>query len=70
MMEMGIPDEHVRKVCYENALTVYGQSGEINETDWTNPPAIDQRQVYDGNSVLRGQQPITEAGQLSSLLIE
>jgi len=70
MADMGIPAEHIRKVCYENALTAYGQSGEMRETDWTNPPAIDQRQLYDGNSVLRGQKPVTNSKELSSLLIE
>ncbi|WP_050766004.1 TatD family hydrolase [Synechococcus sp. PCC 7335] len=70
MEQMGIPADHIRKVCYENALSAYGQSGEMKETDWTNPPAVDQRQLYDGNSVLRGQQPITDSKQLASLLID
>ncbi len=37
-------------------LAAYGQSGQINEADWLNPPAIDQRTLYMGNSVLRGGQ--------------
>ena len=70
MAEMGIPEDHIQKVCYGNALTAYGQSMEIQETDWTDPPAIDQRQLYDGNSVLRGQQPVVESDKIASLLIE
>jgi len=53
-LERGIPEEHVRLVCYQNALDAYGQSGQMNESDWLNPPPIDQRSVYEGNSILRG----------------
>ncbi len=61
MLENGIPEEQVRAVCYGNALAAYSQSGEFNEQDWLNPAPIDQRQLYSGSSVLRGQVPKTEA---------
>lgn len=54
-LERGIPQDHVRLACYQNALSAYGQSGQMKEDDWLNPPAIDQRTVYEGNSILRGQ---------------
>lgn len=57
MLERGIPYDHVRKVCYQNALDVYGKSGQIKEEDWLESSLIDQRELYNGNSVLRGQQP-------------
>lgn len=60
MRERGIPEAHIRAVCYENALQAYSQSGQIQESDWLNPDPIDQRQVFNGNSVLRGQQPVVE----------
>lgn len=53
-LERGIPEEQVKMVCYANALAAYGQSGQMDEQDWLNPPAIDQRTVYEGNSILRG----------------
>jgi len=53
-LERGIPEEQVRPACYQNALDAYGQSGQIKEDDWLNPPAIDQRTLYEGNSILRG----------------
>jgi len=53
-IERGIPESDVRKVCYENALAAYGQSGQMAEDDWLNPPPIDQRTLYAGNSILRG----------------
>lgn len=61
-LDRGIPAEHVRLACYANALAAYGQSGQMSEADWLDPPAIDQRTLYEGNSVLRGgRDPVIEA---------
>ncbi|OED36496.1 hydrolase TatD [Chromatiales bacterium (ex Bugula neritina AB1)] len=60
-LERGISEEHVRLVCYQNALSAYGQSGQMHEDDWLNPAAIDQRTVYEGNSILRGgREPLVQ----------
>jgi uncharacterized protein len=40
----------------DNALAVYGQSGQMREADWLEPEAIDQRTLYQGNTILRGGQ--------------
>ena len=56
MRKMGIPEEHVRLTTYQNALTVFGLSGQMNESDWLNAPSIDQTKKLGGNSVLRGGQ--------------
>jgi hypothetical protein len=61
-LESGIPEETVRKVCYQNALDAYGQSGQMKEDDWLNPAPIDQRTLFEGNSILRGgREPRIEA---------
>ncbi|MFB6273701.1 MAG: TatD family hydrolase, partial [Salinibacter sp.] len=61
MLQRGISVDDVRAVCYENALAAYSQSGQIDEEDWLDPPPIDQRQHYQGNSVLRGgRDPVVE----------
>jgi predicted metal-dependent TIM-barrel fold hydrolase len=61
MAERGIAAESIRKVTYENALAVYGLSGAMKEADWLEPAGIDQRTLFEGNSVLRGgQQPRIE----------
>lgn len=52
--ESGISEEAIRLATYQNALTVYGKSGQLKEEDWLNPAAIDQRTLYEGNSILRG----------------
>ncbi len=57
MLERGIAAEDVEKISYRNALAAYGQTGQMAEKDWLDPAAIDQRTLFEGNSVLRGQQP-------------
>jgi predicted metal-dependent TIM-barrel fold hydrolase len=59
MLERDIPQEHVQAICYGNALKAYSQSGQMSESDWLQPTVIDQRQLFEGNSVLRGQKPLT-----------
>jgi uncharacterized protein len=63
MLERGIAPDVAEAVCYGNALAAYSQSGEMNEQDWLNPQPIDQRQLFDGNSVLRGQTPMVEGAE-------
>jgi len=53
-LERGIPEAQVRLACYANALAAYGKSGQMKEDDWLNPDPVDQRTVYEGNSILRG----------------
>jgi hypothetical protein len=57
MLERGIPRPDVEAICYANALAAYGQSGRISEADWLEPQSVDQRELFQGNSVLRGQAP-------------
>ena len=57
MRDSGIPEGQIVQTCYANALAAYGQSGQIAEADWLDPPPIDQRTLFEGNSVLRGGQP-------------
>jgi len=57
MLDRGIKAEDVEKISYRNALAAYGQTGQIKESDWLDPTPVDQRTLFEGNSVLRGQQP-------------
>src|SRR4051794_13195329 len=62
MAQRGIAADAIRKVAFENALAVYGLSGAMKESDWLDPAPIDQRTLFEGNSVLRGgQTPRIEA---------
>jgi predicted metal-dependent TIM-barrel fold hydrolase len=60
MLERGIAEKDVEAICYGNALKAFGQSGQIDEAHWLNPAPIDQRVLFEGNSVLRGQTPRVE----------
>jgi predicted metal-dependent TIM-barrel fold hydrolase len=53
-LQSGIAEDQVRLACYQNALDAYGQSGQMKESDWLDPAPIDQRTVFEGNSILRG----------------
>lgn len=56
MLQSGISKEDVSLMCYRNALDAYAQSGQINEADWAENN-FDQSDLFEGNSVLRGQVP-------------
>ncbi|MBS1667136.1 MAG: TatD family hydrolase [Bacteroidetes bacterium] len=58
MIIQGIEAEAIRKVTYQNAITAFGQSGQIDENDFNQPQEINQSEKFEGNTVLRGgQQP-------------
>lgn len=66
MLQRDIPKEEVQKVCYQNALEAYKQSGQMKEEDWLNRALIDQSKTYSGNSVLRGgRKPFVEKDEPS-----
>jgi predicted metal-dependent TIM-barrel fold hydrolase len=72
-LDSGVAEETVRRACYANALAAYGQSGQMAEEDWLNPPGIDQRTLYEGNSILRGgREPVVGANssRRDALVIE
>ena len=58
MLQRGIARQDVEATCYGNALAVYGQSGQISEQHWMAPGPVDQNELFEGNSVLRGQVPV------------
>ena len=57
MLDRGIAAKDVEALCYGNALKAFGQSGQMKEEHWLNPAPVDQRMLFEGNSVLRGQAP-------------
>jgi len=62
MLERGLAPDTVERVTWRNALDAYGQSGQIDVEALLAKPAIDQRQLFADNSVLRGQDPRVETG--------
>ena len=65
MKQNGISDEVIRLVTYQNAITAFGQSGQIDEADFATIKEIDQSKKFEGNTVLRGgQQPRIDKNSL------
>lgn len=60
MRERGIPEEQIHAVCYQNALTIYSQNGQMKEEDWLNPSQVNETALFNDNSVLRGQSSIAD----------
>ena len=61
MLERGIAPDAVEQVTWQNALDAYAQSGQIDVEALLAKPAIDQRELFSDNSVLRGQDPRVDA---------
>jgi predicted metal-dependent TIM-barrel fold hydrolase len=59
MREAGISEQDIATIVWNNPVRFYAQSGALEETlDSTLP--VDQRALFEGNSVLRGQTPRVE----------
>lgn len=57
MLKKGISREEVITTCYQNALDAFGQGGKMKESHWEEAGGINQTQLFNDNSVLRGQAP-------------
>ena len=65
MKQHGISDEDIRLVTYQNAITAFGQSGQIDESDFASSQQIDQTKKFSGNTILRGgQKPRTDKNSI------
>jgi hypothetical protein len=58
MLAKGISKADIELVTYRNAITAFGQSGQIDEADFNVIKSVDQSTKFEGNTILRGgQQP-------------
>ncbi|MFD0797109.1 TatD family hydrolase [Maribacter chungangensis] len=64
MLQRGIAKADVVKTCYQNALDAFSKNGRMKEEHWLNPNGIDQSQLFNDNSVLRGQVPRIDENQI------
>jgi uncharacterized protein len=53
MRAAGIPEATIEAICWSNPVAFFGQSGRLD----LEAPRVDQRELWEGNSVLRGQAP-------------
>ncbi|MBA2541826.1 MAG: TatD family hydrolase [Deltaproteobacteria bacterium] len=57
MRAAGIADATLEKIFWHNPVAFFAQSGRLDPADVAAPLVVDQRQLHEGNSVLRGQTP-------------
>lgn len=57
MREAGIGDDVIRAICWSNPVRFFSQSGRLDLEELAEKPPVDQRELWEGNSVLRGQSP-------------
>ena len=60
MREAGISEAQIATVVWNNPVRFYAQSGALEESV-QDTLSIDQRALFEGNSVLRGQAPRTDS---------
>lgn len=58
MREAGVADAEIRRIVWENPVRFFAQSGRLDLQLVEESPAVDQRELWEGNSVLRGQSPV------------
>jgi uncharacterized protein len=57
MREAGITEEAIETICWRNPIAFFAQSGRFEPSELESPLGVDQTELWEGNSVLRGQAP-------------
>jgi predicted metal-dependent TIM-barrel fold hydrolase len=62
MREAGIAGATIDKIVWDNPVAFFAQSGRLDLEAISALRPVDQRQLFEGSSVLRGQAPMVRAG--------
>lgn len=57
MRAAGIGEHVITQICWNNPVRFFAQSGRLDLSEVASEPQVDQRELWQGNSVLRGQKP-------------
>lgn len=57
MEQAGFSDADVNQLVWENPITFFSQGGRLDRTLLERPASVNLRETFEGNSVLRGQDP-------------
>ena len=60
MRNEGFTEEVIQKVLFDNPIEFFAKSGRMSREEIVAPITIDQTQLWEENSALRGQTPIVE----------
>jgi len=55
LREAGVTDDVIETICWKNPIAFFAQSGRFERAELEANLGVDQTQLYEGNSVLRGQ---------------
>src|SRR5215510_2800543 len=58
MRERGVPDDAIETIVWKNPIAFFAQSGRMDVAELERAAEVDQRRLFQGNSVLRGQAPV------------
>ena len=61
MRAAGITEEDIEKIVWHNPVAFFAQSGNLDVADIEIRPSINQTLMHDGNTVLRGQNPVVDS---------
>ncbi|MAG55048.1 MAG: hydrolase TatD [Planctomycetes bacterium] len=53
----GVSEDDIDTLVWKNPVAFFGRDGRGSEDEWLTPPDMDRKKLFDGNSVLRGQDP-------------
>ena len=60
MREAGISEAMIEKIMWSNPADFFAQSDNLSLADIDRRPNINQTELFEGNSVLRGQTPVVD----------
>ncbi|HEX2735208.1 MAG TPA: TatD family hydrolase [Polyangiaceae bacterium] len=60
MADAGISESTIAQICWHNPIAFFAQSKRFDPRELEAPLDVDQRNLWEGNSVLRGQTPRTD----------
>jgi hypothetical protein len=55
--QAGVPRAKIEQLVWHNPIDFFAQSGRLNAAMLQQPARANLRETFDGNSVLRGQDP-------------
>lgn len=59
LRDAGFDEAAISKLVWDNPVDFFAQSGQIDKAAWEADPNVHKRDLYEGNSMLRGQDPET-----------
>jgi predicted metal-dependent TIM-barrel fold hydrolase len=61
LREAGVAESAIETICWKNPIAFFAQSGRFEPAELETPLGVDQTELWEGNSVLRGQAPRKDA---------